>query len=90
MSATGSRILGVRKRITTSTLMCLPCAVASDAPRSASQSVKRVARPRRPPASVSVDDDWSQLSAFEKYDTPAFAQNRLATIPRTTAALTPS
>src|SRR5207302_7806649 len=89
-TATGKRMRGVRKRITMSTLMCFPCAVAIDAPRSATHKVSRVTRPgdRNPPTSVSVDALCSQLRTFEKYSTPAFAQNLPENKPTTTAIVT--
>ena len=66
--------------------MCF--AVAIDAPRSASQSVKRVPSPRSPPTSIRSDALWSQLRRFEKYSTPSFTQTRPRRSPAKTATVT--
>ena len=74
--------------MTTSTLMCFPLAVAIDAPSSASQSVKRVPSPRRPPTSISSEAFCSQLRRFEKYSTPTLTQRRPRNSPTITATVT--
>ncbi len=87
-TATGTRIFGVRKRITTSMLMCLP--LRGRDRRAEQREPEREARrePAQAPESISSDAFCSQLRRFEKYSTPAFTQSRATKSPRSTATVT--